>query len=117
MNNMCCSISARNAHMMCKSSRVSRLRSAFAQKQCASLHPTPSFTRLRIHFRALSHQKRLSSQYNTTTTATMIPANFNTATLFPCPAMVVSLLALPFRLPAMVEKVSEVLSMTCWSRA
>ena len=46
-----------------------------------------------------------------------MPASFNTATLFPWPAIVVNRLALPLMLVVMEEKVSDVLSMTPWSRA
>lgn len=44
-------------------------------------------------------------------------ANLRMATLFPWLAIVPSRRALPLRLVVMVEKVSEVLSMTPWSRA
>jgi hypothetical protein len=47
----------------------------------------------------------------------MIPASLNTAILFPWLAMTPSLRALPLMLVVMLEKDSEVLSMTCWSRA
>lgn len=47
----------------------------------------------------------------------MIAANLNTATLSPLLAMTPNLLALPLRDVPMEEKVSDVLSMTPWSRA
>lgn len=47
----------------------------------------------------------------------MIPASFNMATLSPLLAITPSLLALPFSVVPMDEKVSDVLSMTPWSRA
>jgi hypothetical protein len=65
----------------------------------------------------VSHQNQLRIHQSTTTVAMMIPANLNTATLFPWLAMTPSLRALPLMLVVMFEKDSEVLSMTCWSRA
>lgn len=47
----------------------------------------------------------------------MMPASLSMATLFPCFAMTPSLLADPLRDVPMVLKVSEVESMTPWSRA
>jgi hypothetical protein len=63
------------------------------------------------------HQNQLKIHQSTTTVATIIPASFNTATLLPWLAMTPSRRALPLMLVVMFEKDSEVLSMTCWSRA
>lgn len=56
-------------------------------------------------------------QYKTTNAATIMPLSLNIATLFPDAAMRVNRLAEPLRDVAMLEKVSLVLSRTCWSRA
>lgn len=47
-----------------------------------------------------------SIQYNTTTTAIMIPASFNIATLFPCCAIRPNRPALPFKDVLKFEKTS-----------
>lgn len=63
------------------------------------------------------HQNQLNTHHPSTPTPTIIPANFITATLFPCPAITPNRRAEPLSEVVMVLKVSEVASRTCWSRA
>lgn len=60
---------------------------------------------------------RFHTQYRISMTAIIIPASLNTATLLPDCAMRVSRPAEPFNVVPSEEKVSEVLSMSVWSRA